>query len=323
MQRPATAAVWLVFGALGFAWGSSYLFIKIGVETLPPLTLVAGRLAIGAAVLLAVWAVRRPPLPRQASIYGHLVVQALLGIVIPFGLISWGEQTIDSGLAAIINGSVPLFALVMAALVLADEPITVNRSVGLAVGFVGVVVVTSPSFATGLGGTVPGEMALIGASISYAAAGVYARRMLSGVAPLVNALFEVGFAFLVTLGLVGAIGNPLPNAIDGGTIFSVAWLGLVGSGLAFLAFFYLLGHLGATRTAMVAYLLPVVGIVLGVLVRGEEATPAAIAGMALVIAGVALVNRRSGSRGPEDLVAEPPESAATAEGLAPERARAD
>lgn len=293
MQRSATAVDWLVFSALGFAWGSSYLFIKIGVETLPPLTLVAGRLAIGAAVLAAVMLARRAALPRRASIYGHLVVLSLLGIVIPFTLISWGEQTIDSGLAAILNGSVPLFALVMAALFLSDEPITVNRAAGLAVGFVGVVAVTSPGFGSGLGGTLPGEIALMVATVSYAAAGVYARRTLSGVAPLVNAFFEVGIAFVITALLAAGIGNPLPNPIDGSTVLAVTWLGLVGSGLAFLAFFFLLGRLGAARTSMVAYLLPVVGIALGVAVRGEVVTPVVLVGMALVIGGVFLVNRPS------------------------------
>ena len=100
---------WLIFVALGIAWGSSYLFIKIGVETLAPFTLVASRLAIGTAVLALVLRLSRQGLPRRRSVYGHLVVVALLGIVIPFSLITWGEQSIDSALAAILNGSVPLF----------------------------------------------------------------------------------------------------------------------------------------------------------------------------------------------------------------------
>ena len=296
MTRRATPVEWLVFLALGAAWGSSYLFIKIGVETLTPFTLVAGRLAIGAAVLALVMRVKRQAMPTQQSTYWHLVVVALLGIVIPFSLITWGEQTIDSGLAAILNGTVPLFAIVLAALVLADEPITVNRLVGLVVGFAGVVVLTSPGLADGFGGSLPGQLALIGASISYAAAGVYARRTVRGVPALTSAFLEVGFAFVITLALAVSFGSPWATAIEPEAVFSVAWLGLIGSGLAFLAFFYLLERWGATRTALVAYLLPVVGIILGVLVLQEAISLAMLLGTVLIIGGIALANSRFGQR---------------------------
>ncbi len=296
MTRRATPVEWLVFLALGAAWGSSYLFIKIGVETLTPFTLVAGRVAIGAAVLALVMRIKRQAMPTQRSTYWHLVVVALLGIVIPFSLITWGEQTIDSGLAAILNGTVPLFAIVLAALVLADEPITVNRLVGLVVGFAGVVVLTSPGLTDGFGGSLPGQLALIGASISYAAAGVYARRTVRGVPALTSAFLEVGFAFVITLALAVVFGSPWATAIEPEAVFSVAWLGLIGSGLAFLAFFYLLERWGATRTALVAYLLPVVGIILGVLVLQEAISLPMLLGTALIIGGIALANSRFGQR---------------------------
>lgn len=296
MNRRTTPIEWLVFLALGAAWGSSYLFIKIGVETLTPFTLVAGRLAIGAGVLALVMRFTRQPLPRQQSVYWHLGVVALLGIVIPFSLISWGEQTIDSGLAAILNGTVPLFAIVLAALVLADEPMTVNRLAGLVVGFAGVVLLTAPGLRDGFGGSLPGQLALIAASISYGAAGVYARRTVRGVPALTSAFLEVGIAFVITLVLAAVFGGPWATRVDGGTVLSVAWLGLIGSGLAFLAFFYLLDRWGATRTALVAYLLPVVGIVLGVLVLQESVTLPMLGGTALIIGGIALANSRFGHR---------------------------
>lgn len=296
MPNRSTPVEWLVFLALGFAWGSSYLFIKIGVETLTPFTLVAGRLAIGAGVLAVVLGFSRQRLPRSRWVYQHLLVVALLGIVIPFSLITWGEETIDSGLAAILNGTVPLFAIVLAAIVLVEEPITINRLVGLLIGFGGVVVLTSPSLRAGFGGTLPGELALMGASVSYAAAGVYARRTVRDVPPVTSAFLEVGFAFLITLVLALLWGDPMATRIEVSTVLSVVWLGLIGSGLAFLGFFFLLGRWGATRTALVAYLLPVVGVVLGVAVRGEEVGLPVLIGMLLIIGGVALANTRFGQR---------------------------
>jgi drug/metabolite transporter (DMT)-like permease len=296
MTRRPLPVEWLVFIALGIAWGSSYLFIKIGVETLTPFTLVAGRTGIGAAVLALVMVLTRQRMPRQRAAYGHLVVVALLGIVIPFSLITWGEQSIDSGLAAILNGTVPLFVIVLAAAVLADEPITLNRLVGLLVGFAGVVVITSPSFESGLGGTLTGELALMGASISYAGAGVYTRYAVRDVAPLPSALLEVGYSFLIMLVLAFAFERPLATHVEASTVLAVGWLGLVGSGLAFLGFFYLISHWGATRTSMVAYVLPVVGVALGAVVRNEPVTVPVLVGMGLIIGGVALVNSRFGQR---------------------------
>jgi drug/metabolite transporter (DMT)-like permease len=296
MPRRATPIEWVVFAALGFAWGSSYLFIKIGVETLSPFTLVAGRTLIGAAVLAVVMRLAGQGLPRSAGTYGHMFVVALLGIAIPFSLITWGEQSIDSALAAILNGTVPLFAIVLAAIVLTDEPITLNRLVGLLVGFGGVVVITSPSFSSGIGGSVPGELALIGASVSYGAAGVYARHTVRDLAPLTSAFLEVGLAFVVIAILAVTLEHPFATHVEPSTILSVTWLGLIGSGLAFLGFFFLLGRWGATRTSTVAYVLPVVGIALGVTVRGETISLVVLVGMLLIIGGVALANSGFGHR---------------------------
>src|SRR4051812_21396828 len=134
---------WLLFIALGGMWGSSYLFIKFGVEEgLTPLTLVALRLGIGLILLAVVVALAREPLPRNPRIYGHLVVMSVINIVLPFFLITTAERTVDSALASVINGTVPLFAIVIAAFVLQDEPITVNRLAGLVVGFGGVILLT-------------------------------------------------------------------------------------------------------------------------------------------------------------------------------------
>ncbi len=286
---------WAIFAVLGLFWGSSYLFIKIGVETLSPFTLVAARLAVGAALLAIVLTVSSQRLPRSRRTYGHLAVMAVLNIVIPFSLITWGEQSIDSALASILNASVPLFTIVLAALFLTDEPITLNRILGLAVGFGGVIVLTSPSL-SGAGASVTGELAMIGSSIAYASGNVYARRHVRGLHPMVTSFFQVLFALLGTTVLALLFERPFDVSIQPSTIVSVLWLGVFGSALAYLAFFRLHSRWGSTRSSLVAYVLPVVGIALGFLVLHETIDVRVLAGTALIIGGVALVNSRAGQR---------------------------
>ncbi len=286
---------WLLFIALGGMWGSSYLFIKFGVdEGLTPFTLVALRLGIGLILLVAVVAAARERLPREGRIYAHLVVMSLVNIVIPFFLITSAERTVDSALASIITATVPLFAIVIAAFVLQDEPLTVNRLVGLVVGFVGVVILTGGSL--GSGGDLLGQLALLGAALSYGIGGVYARRNIRGLRPMIPALFQVGFAFVISGVLALVLEHPLALTITPRAWFSVIWLGILGSGLAYLVMFRLLGRWGATRTTMVAYLLPVVGITLGVGLGNETIGLAVIVGTLLVVGGVALASSKLGNR---------------------------
>ncbi|MEA2518468.1 MAG: hypothetical protein QOF49_548 [Chloroflexota bacterium] len=288
---------WLIFLALGFFWGSSYLFIKIGVDHgLQPFTLIMFRLLIGLALLATVVAVAREPLPRDARMYGHLFVMGVVNIAIPFSLITFAEQTVDSSLAAVINGAVPLFVIVIAALVLKGETVTVNRLVGLVVGFIGVAILVGLDVADLGSANAVGELALIGATISYAVGNVYSKAHVHGLRPMIPAVFQVFFGFLVTAVLAFAFEAPLSVTWVPEAVVAVVWLGLLGSGLAYLSYFRILQHWGATRTSMVAYLLPVVGIGLGALVLSEPVSPSTIVGTILVIGGIALVNARWGTR---------------------------
>jgi len=296
MSARATPFEWFIFLALGVMWGSSYLFIKLAVDSFGTFTLIAFRLLIGAAFLWLVVVMSRTTLPRDRKIYGHLLVMAVINITIPFTLITWAEQSVDSALAAIINATVPLFVLVIAPMFLPDEPIRVNGVVGLAVGFAGVILIVSPGLMSADGNPL-GELALLGSSLTYAIGNVYNRRNVRGLAPLIPAVFQVTFALLIVGGLALVFERPWETAQpDAQAWFSVIWLGIFGSGMAYLAYFRLLGRWGATRTALVAYLLPVVGIVLGYLVLQEPIGPSLLAGTVLITIGVALVNGRWGRR---------------------------
>jgi drug/metabolite transporter (DMT)-like permease len=289
MTQQLAKANWLLFIALGFMWGSSYLFIKLAVDDFGTFTLVALRLLVGAILLWAVVLVTRQELPREPRIYGHLFVMGLVNIVIPFALITWAEQTVDSSLAAILTAPVPLFAIVIAPLFLHDEPIRVNGVVGLVVGFIGVVILTSRDLTVG-DSDLSGEVALLGAAFSYAVGAVYARRNMRGVHPLIPAVFQVSFALLVAGAIAILAERPWDARPDAEAIFSILWLGVLGSGLAYLVVFRLFAAWGATRTTMVAYEIPVWGIVLGFLVLAEPIDVRLLIGTALVVGGVALVN---------------------------------
>ena len=266
----STRVDWLIFLALGFMWGSSYLFIKIGVQDFGTFTLVALRLAVGAALLWTVLRVARTRLPRTPRVYGHLLVMALVNITIPFLLITWAEKSVESALAAVLTSLV-------------------------IIGFIGVVVLTSREM-TGTRSDILSDVALVGSSISYAAGAVYSRRNVRGLDPMIPATFQVTFAAVITVVIALLLEHPWDVRPQPQGILAIVWLGLLGSGLAYLAFFHLLGRWGATRTALVAYVLPVVGIALGFFVLQEPIDGRIILGTALIIGGVALVNSRYGRR---------------------------
>jgi drug/metabolite transporter (DMT)-like permease len=293
--RPA-ASYAVLLGTLGLMWGSSYLFIKIGVETLPPLSLVLLRVLVGFAILIGVVAITRTPLPRDRRTIGHLVVLGAVNIAIPFWLIGWAEQHIDSGLAGILQATAPFFTLVIAASFIHDEHITRGRLAGIGLGFAGILVLSAQNIAdlgSALGAQrLLAELAVVGASLAYAIGNTYARRNLRTAHPLVLSTGQVGSAVV----LVGA----LALLVDGGVtlpavpeaVFSVAWLGAIGTGFAYIVFFRLLTGWGPTRASLVAYLLPVVAVILGVIVLGETVDALFLAGATLIVAGVWVVNRR-------------------------------
>jgi drug/metabolite transporter (DMT)-like permease len=294
---PSSRTDWLLFIVLGFLWGSSYLFIKIAIEAgLQPFTLISLRLLFGVVLLGAVVAIAREPLPRDARTIGHLAVLGVLSVALPFGLITWAEVHVDSSLAAVLTSAVPLFVIPFAALLLPAERITFNALLGIAIGLVGVAVVVGLDAGSLAGSELAAELALIGAAASYAAGGVYARRNVRGLRPMIPALSQVAFALLYTTVLALLLERPWEAQITTEAWLSVAWLGLLGSGAAYLVFFRLLGNWGATRTSLVAYLLPIWGIVLGALVLSEPIDGRLVIGTVLVISGIALVNLRRSLR---------------------------
>lgn len=295
---------WVAFVGLGLIWGSSFLWIKVALDEMAPLMLVGWRVLFGLAGLAAVVAWRRSTFPRERRLWFWMALLGITNTLLPFALISWGEQHIDSAVAAILNGTVPLFTMVIAHLFLKDDRMTLPRIIGLILGFVGVVVLMGHDLDLSQpAGSVLGQAAVLLAAMLYAGSAVLARRTLHGIDPLVQALVPVLSATSAAWFLAAMIeGVELPTLPI--TWFALAWLGLLGSCVAYLLYFFLLHNVGPTRTTLVTYIFPVVGLVLGVAFLNESLDLGLAIGALLIIAGIAIVNLRPRpTRAPADLPA--------------------
>jgi drug/metabolite transporter (DMT)-like permease len=284
---------WGAFLVLGTIWGSSFLWIKIAVGEVGPATLAALRLLFGSLGLLAVARLTRTPFREHLRAYvPAYLFMGFFNTALPFVLISWAETRIDSALAAILNATAPLFAIVIAHYWLSDEKITLTRLGGLVVGFVGVVVLMSREFSPrGVPGNIWGYAAMVAASASYGLSATFSRRHLRGHPPLVQATMVVLLADLMTWLVVPVMDRPVALPQASVTWLALAWLGLLGSCAAYLLYFYLINAWGPTRASLVTYVFPVVGIVLGVVFLHEIVDWRLVVGSALIVGGIAVVNR--------------------------------
>jgi drug/metabolite transporter (DMT)-like permease len=254
---------------------------------------VSWRLLFGTLGMVAVIVWKRPSFPPRRAIWLALAVLGIINTALPFVLISWGEKSIDSAVAAVLNSTVPLFTLVIAHLFLHDEPITARKAVGLLIGFAGVLVLMARDLEIGsLRAGVLGQAAVLLAAVSYASASVFARRTMREVSPLVQAFVPMAFADAVVWSIATQVGEPGRLPALPITWVALLWLGLLGSCVAYLLYYHLLHSVGATRAVMVTYIFPVVGVGLGVLFLNELTDWHLLAGAALVISSIAVVNWR-------------------------------
>jgi drug/metabolite transporter (DMT)-like permease len=280
----------LLFLALAFLFGSSYLVVHLAGTEVGPFALVALRLVVAVVALGAVVAIARTALPTR-RLWPHLLVVGALGIAIPFSLITWSQRSVDSGLASIIVGATPLLSAVIVAGTTRDESLGPVRIAGLALGFIGIVLVLGGG--PGSGGQPLAIVGLLLAAVSYAANGVYSRGFLAGTPPL-TAAFGQAVGALLIVGVLSLVVERPPLVLPSTAVLGAAlWLGLMPSGVAALIYFRLIARWGVTRTTMVNYLSPVVGLSAGILVAGEQPVPAVFIGGALVILGVILANSGS------------------------------
>jgi len=291
-MQQAPVRSWLPgFLALAVIWGSSFLFIKVGVAELHPLYVTLGRVAIGALTLLSALAVTRTPLPRDLRLWAHLTVVGTFGVALPFTLFAYGEERISSTLAGIWNATTPLVVLPLAVLVFRTEPMTRRRVVGLVLGFLGVLVILGVWQGVG-GGALTGQLMCLGAAACYGVAIPYFKRFVAGGAEsgvaISAAQVLTATAVLAVVAPIVAGRPPAPNELSLDVIGAVLALGALGTGIAFVIHTRNIRLAGASTASMVTYLIPVVATLAGVLVLGERLAWYQPTGAAIVLVGVAV-----------------------------------
>jgi drug/metabolite transporter (DMT)-like permease len=272
--------------ALATLWGASYTFIKIGVETIPPVTLIAARTLIAGGMLLAVSRARGLTVPRDAATWRRFLAQACLNSVIPFTLIAWAERTVDAGLATILNSTSPIFAFLLTIAITRHEPVTGRKLFGVAAGIAGTCLIIGMQAFGGLGHGLAAQLAIVAATICYAGAAIFGRRFksLDPIMPAAGSLV-CGAAILVPVSLV--VDRPWSLAPSTASILALLGLSVFSTALAFVIYFRLVHTLGSVGTTAQAYLRVPIGVAVGVVFLGETLPSTARAGLACVIVGVA------------------------------------
>lgn len=288
-----TGQSWGLLLALSVLWGGSFFFIGIAVREWPPLTIVASRVLIAAAVLLLVLRLSGLQLPRRPAVWLAFFGIGILNNAIPFTLIVWGQSQIPSGLASILNATTPISTALVAHAFTADEKLTSNRLIGVLIGLGGVVIMLGPDLLSGLGSDVLAQAACLLATLSYACAAVFGRRFRRmGVAPLViaNGQLIASSTILLPLALLfeQSWRLPVPSLA---TVLALLALAIFSTALAYVIFFRVMAAAGS-NVNLVTLLVPVSAILLGVLVLGETLAWRHLAGMAAIALGLAAIDGR-------------------------------
>lgn len=271
--------------ALSTLWGASYTLIKIGVETIPPLTLIALRTLIAGSILVAVIRWRRLKLPGDLNTWRRFLFQACLNSVVPFTLIAWAEQTTEAGLATILNSTAPIFVFLLTALITHHEAATGRRLFGVAAGLIGTCLIVGVQALGGLGDELWAQLAIVAATICYAGAAIFGKTF-KGLDPMMPAAGSLisGAVILIPTSLV--VDHPWALAPSAGSLLALAALSVFSTALAFVIYFRLIQTLGSVGTTAQAYLRVPIGVAIGALFLGEQLSWTASIGLICVLAGV-------------------------------------
>lgn len=270
---------------LATLWGASYSFIKIGVETIPPVTLIAARTAIGGLLLLAVVRWRGLKMPRDVVSWRSFAIQACLNSVVPFTLIAWAQRTVDASLATILNSTSPIFAFLITVLVTRHEAVSGRKLFGVVAGISGIVLIVGVEALGGLGRELVAQLAIVAATIGYACAAIFGRNF-SRLDPVVPAAGSLLCGAVVLLPLSVVVDRPWTLAPSGASLAALTALSVLSTAVALAIYFRLLASLGSVGTVSQAYLRVPIGVAIAVAFLGESLAPTAWVGLVFVMTGV-------------------------------------
>ena len=274
---------------LALLWGSSYTLIKVAVTEIPPLTLIASRVVIAGGLLCMVVVVSSDKFPCDRRIILQLLVQSFLNSFGAWTILAWGQQHIDSSMAAVLNSTSPLFVVLITVIFINHQKILTRKLIGVALGLLGVVLIVGVEVLQGLGTQVAGQLAALGGAAMYASAALYGKRF-SKLPAIVTAASTMLWAIVITLPAALVFDQPWALSPSGAAILSVIGLSVCSTALALVIYFRLLKTLGSIGTTSQAYLRAGVGVLLGVLFLGERLTPVIAVGLALAVLGVVMIN---------------------------------
>lgn len=291
-QKILTSRAWGELVLLSLIWGGSFLSVRIALDELGPLTVVAHRVGWGALILWGVVVIRRIPLPRSPRIWAAFLVMGVLNNVIPFTLMAWGQLHIETGLTSILNAATAIFGVVVASIFFADERLTPRRAVGVALGFLGV------ATAIGIGALARidlrslAQMAVLAGAMSYAFAGAWARVRLSGLPPQLAAAGMLSGSTIVMLPLAWAVEGPIRFDLAPATWVAIAYYAVIATAFAYLLYYRVLAMAGSGNLMLCTLLVAPVAIILGAVFLGETLLPHAYAGFSLLALGLFILDGR-------------------------------
>ena len=291
-QKSVSSRAWAELALLALIWGGSFLSIRIALDEIGPLTAVLHRTGWAMILLWGVVLLRRLPLPRRAGTWGAFLVMGCLNNVIPFGLMAWGQLHIATGLTSIFNAATAIFGVLVAAIFLADERLSPRKLTGVVLGFAGVVTAIGPENLTRLDLRSVAQLAVLGGTLSYALAGVWARKHLAGLHPVMAAAGMLTGSTLVMIPLVLGFEGVPSLALELRTWAAIGYYAVIATALAYLLYYRVLAMAGSGNLMLVTLMIPPVAITLGTLLRDESLAPQAYAGFGLLALGLVVLDGR-------------------------------
>ncbi len=291
-QQSLTPRAWIELALLSFIWGASFLSIRIALDEIGPLTSVAHRTGWAMLALWVVVVIGRHDVPKAPRIWGAFFVMGLLNNVIPFSLMAWGQLHIETGLTSILNAATAIFGVILAALFFADERLTPSRAVGVILGFLGVSTAIGLDAFRSFDLRSLGQLAVIAGTVSYACAGVWARKMLGGMSPQVAAAGMLTGASVMSIPMAILIEGPIAVDLMPSTWGAIGYYALIATAFAYLLYYRVLAMAGSGNLLLCTLLIAPVAIILGAVVRDESLTPNAYVGFAALALGLLILDGR-------------------------------